>query len=105
MANGKPRPMFYAAVFLVVLGLVGVAIWRYGSAGSGGGGLFSSDELKQLGGGNAGAEKPDNSGITTVKEYNFVPTARLPEVKGISNFNPMVDRTVRFAINVWAGWS
>jgi NitT/TauT family transport system substrate-binding protein len=102
MANGQPRPAFYVAVFLVILGLVGLAIWRYGAAGPrGGGGQFSSEELKQLAG---GAEKPDSSGITTVKEYNFVATAKLPEVKGISNYTPMVDRTVRFAINVWAGW-
>jgi NitT/TauT family transport system substrate-binding protein len=102
MANGQPRPAFYVAVFLVILGLVGLAIWRYGAAGPrGGGGQFSSDELKQLAG---SAEKPDSSGITTVKEYNFVATAKLPEVKGISNYSPMVDRTVRFAINVWAGW-
>ena len=50
------------------------------------------------------AENPDSSGITTVKEYNFVPSAKLPEVKGISSYTPMSDRTVRFAINVWAGW-
>jgi NitT/TauT family transport system substrate-binding protein len=105
MANGQPKPTFYVAVFLVVLGLVGLAIWRYGAAGpGGGGGQFSSDELKQLAGNAGSAEKPDSSGITTVKEYNFVPTAKLPEVKGISNYTPMVDRTVRFAINVWAGW-
>src|SRR6266545_3814609 len=102
MANGQPRPAFYVAVFLVILGLVGLAIWRYGAAGPrSGGGQFSSEELKQLAG---SAEKPDSSGITTVKEYNFVATAKLPEVKGISNYTPMVDRTVRFAINVWAGW-
>jgi NitT/TauT family transport system substrate-binding protein len=105
MANGQPKPTFYVAVFLVVLGLVGLAIWRYGAAGpGGGGGQFSSEELKQLAGNAGSAEKPDSSGITTVKEYNFVPTAKLPEVKGISNYTPMVDRTVRFAINVWAGW-
>src|SRR5215210_292420 len=104
MANGKPKPVFYAAVFLVVAGLIGVAIWRYGAAiPGGGGGQFSSDELKQLAGG--GAEKPDTSGITTVKEYNFVASAKLPEVKGISSYQPMVNQTVRFAINVWAGWS
>jgi NitT/TauT family transport system substrate-binding protein len=52
-----------------------------------------------------GAEAPDASGITTVKEYNYVAATRLPEVKGISSYKPMADRTVRFAINVWAGWS
>ena len=52
-----------------------------------------------------GAEAPDASGITTKKEYNYVPATKLPEVKGISNYTPMADRTVRFAINVWAGWA
>ena len=31
MANGQPRPAFYVAVLLVVLGLVGLAVWRYSS--------------------------------------------------------------------------
>ena len=52
-----------------------------------------------------GAEAPDSSGITTVKEYKYVAAAKLPAVKGISSYKPMADRTVRFAINVWAGWS
>jgi ABC-type nitrate/sulfonate/bicarbonate transport system substrate-binding protein len=85
----------------VVIGLVGLAIWRYSGGGGAGTGIFSPDELKQAAG---NAENPDSSGITTVKEYNFVPSAKLPEVKGISNYTPMNDRTVRFAINVWAGW-
>lgn len=103
MANGQPRPAFYVAVLLVVIGLVGVALWRYGAIGPGGGqaGRISDAELKQM---QKGAEAPDNAGITTVKEYNYVATSRLPEVKGISNYQPMADRTVRFAINVWAGW-
>ncbi|MGH9330186.1 MAG: phosphate ABC transporter substrate-binding/OmpA family protein [Vicinamibacterales bacterium] len=102
MANGQPRPGFYVAVLLVIVGLVGLAIWRYGASGPGSeGGRFSPDELKQLAG---EAEKPDSSGITTVKEFNYVPSAKLPEVKGISNYTPMSDRVVRFAINVWAGW-
>jgi NitT/TauT family transport system substrate-binding protein len=102
MANGQPRPAFYVAVLIVVLGLVGVALWRFGAIGPNkGSGQFSSEELKQLKG---GAEAPDTSGITTVKEYNYVASSRLPAVKGISNYKPMADRTVRFAINVWAGW-
>jgi hypothetical protein len=36
MANGQPRPAFYAAVLLVVIGLVGLAFWRYGAIGGGG---------------------------------------------------------------------
>jgi len=104
MANGQPRPAFYVAVFLVVLGLVGLALWRYGAIGGAGSkvGQFTADELKKMKG---GAEAPDTTGITTVKEYNFVSAQRLPEVKGISSYKPMADRTVRFGINVWAGWS
>src|SRR5262245_46701462 len=103
MANGQPRPAFYVAVLLVVAGLVGLALWRYGALGPGGiGGKISNDELAQVKG---GAEAPDTGGITTVKEYKYVAASRLPAVKGISNYKPMADRTVRFAINVWAGWS
>jgi NitT/TauT family transport system substrate-binding protein len=103
MANGTPRPAFYVAVFLVVIGLVGLALWRYGAIGPGSKiGQFTADELSKMKG---GAEAPDNAGITTVKEYNYVAAQRLPEVKGISSFKPMADRTVRFGINVWAGWS
>lgn len=102
MANGQPKPAFYVAVFLVVIGLVGLGLWRYGAIGPGSdAGRFTEEELKQM---KAGAEAPDSSGITTVKEYNYVAASRLPEVKGISNYTPMADRTVRFAINVWAGW-
>src|SRR5947207_13766559 len=102
MANGQPRPAFYVAVFLVVLGLVGVALWRYGAIGPGRqDGRITNEELKQT---NGDAEAPDDCGITNIKEYKYVPASRLPEVKGISSYEPMADRTVRFAINVWAGW-
>ena len=43
--------------------------------------------------------------VTTVKEYSFVPDQRLPEVKGTAAYKPMEDNTVRFALNVWAGWA
>jgi ABC-type nitrate/sulfonate/bicarbonate transport system substrate-binding protein len=104
MAESRPKPAFYLAVFLVVLGLVALALWRFGvlpepvqEAAR-----FTQEELGELAG---GAEAADAGGITTVKEYDYVASARLPEVKGISAYSPMVDRTVRFAINVWAGWS
>jgi NitT/TauT family transport system substrate-binding protein len=98
----QPKPAFYVAVLAVVLGLVGLGLWRYGAIGPGDqAGRISDAELKQM---QKGAEAPDSTGITTVKEYNYVATAKLPEVKGISSYKPMADRTVRFAINVWAGW-
>jgi NitT/TauT family transport system substrate-binding protein len=100
---GQPKPAFYLAVLLVIVGLGGYALWRYGGLGpQSQEGQISQDELAQLKG---GAEAPDSTGITTVKEYNYVAATKLPAVKGISNYQPMVDRTVRFAINVWAGWS
>jgi NitT/TauT family transport system substrate-binding protein len=103
MANGQPKPAFYVAVFIVILGLVGLALYRFGAIGPNrNAGQFTSDEMKQM---QQGAEAPDASSITTVKEYSYVPSSRLPEVKGISSYTPMRDRTVRFAINVWAGWS
>ena len=53
MANGQPRPAFYVAVLLVVVGLVGLALWRYGAIGPGSGqaGRISNEELTQLKGG------------------------------------------------------
>ena len=102
MANGQPKPSVLCR--RLCSSSSASSAWRSGGTArgaGGGGGRFSSEELKQLAG---NAENPDSSGITTVKEYNYVPTAKLPEVKGISNYTPMTDRTVRFAINVWAGW-
>src|SRR6266545_7582004 len=103
MANGQPKPAFYVAVLLVIVGLVGLALWQYGAIGpSKQAGQISNEELKQMKG---GAEAPDASGITTVKEYKYVAAQKLPAVKGISTYKPAVDKTVRFGINVWAGWS
>src|SRR5947207_2319407 len=51
----------------------------------------------------AGAEAPDSSGITTVKDYAYVPAERLPPVKGVSNY-VFKDNTVVFPINMWIGW-
>jgi len=100
MSNGKPRPAFFGAVFLVVIGLVALGLWRFGALDkvTGGAGRISPDDLN-------GAEAPDAQGITTVKEYSYVPAQRLPEVTGVSNYKPMSDRTVRMALNVWAGWA
>ncbi len=100
MANGNPKPAFYLAVLVVVLALVGLALWRFGALPGGKGlSLISKEELA------GGLEAPDSAGITTAKEYTFVPAQKLPPVQGISSYKPMEDRTVRFAMNVWAGWA
>jgi NitT/TauT family transport system substrate-binding protein len=101
--KGQPRPAFYLAVLLVVIGLVGYALWRYGAIGP----RSATDQIspQDLAQAKGGVEAPDASGITTVKEYNYVAATKLPAVKGISSYKPLADRTVRFAINVWAGWS
>jgi hypothetical protein len=100
MANGKPKPAFYLAVFAVVLALVGLALWRFNALPT-----SITDRISKSGSSGEAVEAPDSAGITTVKEYNYVPAAKLPPVSGISNYKPMTDRTVRFAMNVWAGWA
>jgi NitT/TauT family transport system substrate-binding protein len=75
-----------------------------GGPGPGGGGPAPG------GGGGSGAEgpmseAPDVAVPTTVKEYTFKPAERLPPVKGVSAYKPLENDTVRFALNVWAGWS
>jgi hypothetical protein len=100
MASGNPRPAFFLAVLLVVAGLVGLGLWRFGALpGSSKSGTISKEDLAH------GTEAPDTGGITTAKEYKYVPEAKLPPVQGISSYKPLADRTVRFAINVWAGWA
>src|SRR6476659_3875794 len=98
MPAGSPKPAFFFAVLLVVVGLVGLGLWRFGALPGSKTGYISKEEM-------AGTEAPDTAGITTAKEYKYVPEAKLPPVQGISSYKPRADRTVRFAINVWAGWA
>jgi outer membrane protein OmpA-like peptidoglycan-associated protein/ABC-type nitrate/sulfonate/bicarbonate transport system substrate-binding protein len=103
--NGQPKAPFYVALFLVVAGLLGFAVYRSN--------IFAPPQPKnkvQHGGGAAPgeldqiAEDKDSAPITTLKEYTFKPMERLPDVKGTSAYKPLEDNTVRFALNVWAGW-
>ena len=104
MAQGGPKPAFYVAVGLVVLGLVALGLWRFGEVPEQvrDAARITQEELQELAG---GAEAPDTGGITTVKEYDYVAASKLPDVKGVSNYSPLKQRTVRFAMNVWAGWA
>jgi NitT/TauT family transport system substrate-binding protein len=103
--NGQPKLPFYVVLFLVVGGLLAFAAYRsdvFAPKGAGqegqGAGDIDPGELGQS------AEGPDTSSVTTVKEYTFRPAERLPEVKGTAAYKPLEDNTVRFALNVWAGW-
>ncbi len=114
---GKPTPAFYLALVAVIAGLIGFALYNADV-------IFpDNDEAKEVeeidptklnsgatgsGGGSGGtvtAEAQDSAGITTVKEYEYLPGDRLPEVKGTAGFEKLEDNTVKFAINIWAGWA
>jgi NitT/TauT family transport system substrate-binding protein len=113
--SGQPKAPFWLAVWAVILGLVGLAAWRAGMLeqfGFGRPGAAGGQRPVAGGGGPAGGgaaegmtEAPDVSVPTTVKEYTFKPAERLPPVKGVSAYKPLQDDTVRFALNVWAGWA
>ncbi len=117
MAAGQPKPAFYVALALVVLGLIGFAIYRSdvvapnrasrraGKGQPGGAGAVPI-QPKDLGLTQA-AESADSTTPTTVKEYNFKPAEKLPPVKGVSDYTALdkTNNTVRFALNVWAGWA
>ena len=101
--NGQPKTPFYIALFLVVGGLLAFAAYRsdlFAPKGNvhEGAGAIDPNVLGQT------AEDQDTSSVTTVKEYAFRPMERLPDVKGTSAYKPLADNTVRFALNVWAGW-
>lgn len=100
---GQPKAPFFIVLALVVAGLVAFAVMRGGQddPGSGGGDRIDPDKI------GAGTEAPDSQGITTIKEYKFVPQEALPPVEGTSAYKSLAetDNTVKFALNVWAGWA
>jgi hypothetical protein len=108
MMAGQPKAPFFVVLALVVLGLIGFAIYRSDLVAPRGGAPVQPQQPgpaidpKQLG--QQTAEAADTQSVTTVKEYAFRPAEKLPPVKGISAYEPLKDNTVRFALNVWAGW-
>src|SRR5438552_10967095 len=86
---------------LLILGLVGVGVYVVARRSLGPGGKLGepgSAEAPQ-------SEAPDATGVTTVKEYKYVPADRLPPVKGVSQYKWNAnEKVLRFSYNVWAGW-
>ena len=96
--SGKPRALFYFVLLAVVAGLVWLGLHRFGGKEGGLGALIHPSDR-------SGIEASDTTTVTTSKEYTYVPAQRLPAVRGISNYKPLANRTVRMALNVWAGWA
>ena len=96
--SGKPRALFYVVLLAVVAGLVWLGLHRFGGKEGGLGALIHPSDR-------SGIEASDTTAVTTSKEYTYVPAQRLPAVRGISNYKPLANRTVRMALNVWAGWA
>jgi NitT/TauT family transport system substrate-binding protein len=112
MSNaGKPKPAFFLAVVAVVIGLVGMAVYRWNANRKPATTQAPIDlkSIKEGAGGDAGAklaENPDPNGVTTVKEYTYEASQKLAPVPGSADYKPLgKTRVVRFAYNVWAGWA
>ena len=119
VANGKPgggpKTSFFVVLFLVVAGLVAYGlrdvIFPKGPSQEQKASKISREDLEKAAKGKeptpapGTVEAPDASALTTVKEYAFVPSEKLPPVSGVSSYEPLADRTVKFALNVWAGWA
>jgi NitT/TauT family transport system substrate-binding protein len=104
----KITPLGMIISLLLIVGLVGLGaymVWdRYvaeqKSPVSGG---FGTENAAP--GAEARVEEQDTTGVTTVKEYKYVPAERLTPVKGVSQYKWDPDKKIlRFSYNVWAGW-
>ena len=94
---------------VVVLALIGFAIYRSDliapkpgppPGGAGPQGKIDPKEVAQ-----PAESSQDTASPTTVKEYRFKPAEKLPPVKGTAGVQASANNTVRFALNVWAGWA
>ncbi len=106
MAEKKvgPTPLGKFVIFLFIVGCIAVAGYYFKDTifPKKEGAKVDMDEFQKQQG---GAEAPDPTGITTVKEYKYVPNQKLPPVKGTSNYKwDENDKVVQFPINVWIGW-
>ena len=90
----QPKGGFYIAVGLVVLALIGFAVYRSDwiapkpapppGAGGGGQGKIDAKEVAQ-----PAESSQDAASPTTVKEYHFKPAEKLPPVKGTAAYKPL----------------
>lgn len=103
----KPKPAFWVTLGVIIVGLVAFALYRAGVLLPEGkktaqNAPISKDDITHAQQG--GPEAADANVPTTVKEYQFVASEKLPDVKGVSNYT-LANDTVKLALNVWAGWA
>jgi outer membrane protein OmpA-like peptidoglycan-associated protein/ABC-type nitrate/sulfonate/bicarbonate transport system substrate-binding protein len=101
--EARPKPLFFVALACVILGLVayGFRSVIFPKDESAKPATISVDELSDA----KGVEASDSNVPTTVKEYVFKPSEKLPPITTTSGYEQMNARTVKFALNVWAGWA
>ena len=116
--SAKPKPLFFIVVGLVIAGLL---LYAFRGTIFPEGGADSTDPAPIAATPIDPADLPaaapatvaqgdsvealDSNAPTTVKEYNYVAQEKLPPVKAKSDYKPLQARTVKFALNVWAGWA
>jgi len=99
-----PTGLGKLVVFIFIIGLLAVAGFFFKDLIAPEGarqGDVNLDEFRQQN----PVEAPDTQGITTVNEYTYVPTEKLPPVSGVSGYEwDDAEKIVEFPINVWIGW-
>jgi ABC-type nitrate/sulfonate/bicarbonate transport system substrate-binding protein len=101
--SAQPKPLFFVVLGLIVVTLLGYGFRKvlFPAGKSNTPAQITLDDLRQA----SGTEAADPNVPTTVKEYSFKPSEKLPPLKETSAYQPLQDRTVKFALNVWAGWA
>ena len=100
-----PTRLGKLVVILLVLGLLAAAAYFFRDLVAPGGRTQGDVDLDRFRDEVGKYEAPDTTGITTVNEYTYVPSERLPAVEGVSNYKwDANEKIVEFPINVWIGW-
>ena len=105
MSNPTPKAPFFIVLILVIAGLVAYGLRDTLFPKGKTPGPVAPIDKSDLATTSDGVEAADANVPTTVKEYAYVASEKLPPVKEKSDYEPLQERTVKFALNVWAGWS